>query len=324
MEIIAEAVNAPDGKIGSKRYKVAESGWDGDITSVYTYFKPWNMVIGVSFYKSDSYDAMARISRAGERFIFFLLPIGILMLGFSAFTARLAADRGKEMTGGLVEASNMIRDGNLLKTFPIDPEALEGLLTTFPTIAFDCATPEGMFIRGTREQHQSGFKRDHLIRRIIMRGMRGPLPFNEMHFDQTTADIMSKHVCKVNCRVADEGLRRELEAYIEEHADKLVNAPFDPVMFEISDRHANKGAGVAWLAAHYGISEDECAVYGDGGNDILMLARFKHSYAMINACQEAKDAANHIIGHCAFHAVPHHIMRTLRHDRAERARTTIE
>ena len=113
MKIIAEAVNAPDGKIGSKRYKVAESGWDGDITSVYTYFKPWNMVIGVSFYKSDSYDAMARISRAGERFIFFLLPIGILMLGFSAFTARLAADRGKEMTGGLVEASNMIRDGNL-------------------------------------------------------------------------------------------------------------------------------------------------------------------------------------------------------------------
>ena len=71
------------------------------------------MVIGVSFYKSDSYDAMARISRASERFIFFLLPIGILMLGFSAFTARLAADRGKEMTGGLVEASNMIRDGNL-------------------------------------------------------------------------------------------------------------------------------------------------------------------------------------------------------------------
>ena len=113
MKIIAEAVNAPDGKIGSKRYKVAESGWDGDITSVYTYFKPWNMVIGVSFYKSDSYDAMARISRASERFIFFLLPIGILMLGFSAFTARLAADRGKEMTGGLVEASNMIRDGNL-------------------------------------------------------------------------------------------------------------------------------------------------------------------------------------------------------------------
>lgn len=113
MKIIAEAVNAPDGKIGSKRYKVAESGWDGDITSVYTYFKPWNMVIGVSFYKSDSYDAMARISRAGERFIFFLLPIGILMLGFSAFTARLATDRGKEMTGGLVEASNMIRDGNL-------------------------------------------------------------------------------------------------------------------------------------------------------------------------------------------------------------------
>ena len=216
------------------------------------------------------------------------------------------------------------RTGRLLKTVPIDPAELEGLLTTFPTIAFDCATPDGMFIRGTREQHQAGFKRDNVVRRVIMRGMRGPLPFNDMHFDQTTADIMGKHVCKVNCRVADEGLRRELEAYLDEHAAKLVNAPFNPMMFEISDRHANKGAGVAWLAHHYGISEDECAVYGDGGNDILMLERFKHSYAMINACPEAKEAANHSIGHCAFHAVPHHIMRTLRRDRAERERTTIE
>ncbi len=216
------------------------------------------------------------------------------------------------------------RNGQLLKTFPIDPAALEDLLVTFPTIAFDCATPEGMFIRGTREQHDAGFKNDHVIRRMIMRGMRGPLPFDDMHFDQSTADILALHVCKVNCRVADEGLRRELTAYLDEHADTLVNAPFDARMFEISDRDANKGAGVAWLARHYGISEDECAVYGDGGNDIAMLSRFKHSYAMLNGSREAKDAASATIGHCALHAVPRHIMGTLRRDRPLRARVTIE
>lgn len=213
------------------------------------------------------------------------------------------------------------REGNLLKTFPIDPAALEDLLTTFPTIPFDCATPEGMFIRGSKEQHDEGFRRDNPIKRIIVRGMRGPLSFNNMHFDQTTADILKLHdVCKVNCRVVDPGLSRELAAYLAAHEDSLVNAPFNPIMFEISDRDANKGAGVAWLASYYGYTEDECAVYGDGGNDIAMLRRFRHSYAMANGSNEAKAAASAVIGHNAFHAVPRHIMATLRR---ERGRVTI-
>ena len=32
----------------------------------------------------------------------------------------------------------------------------------------------------------------------------------------------------------------------------------------------------------YGIEEDEIAVYGDGGNDLVMLRRFRHSYATAN------------------------------------------
>ncbi|OUN47783.1 hypothetical protein B5G20_03460 [Collinsella sp. An7] len=215
------------------------------------------------------------------------------------------------------------RTGRLLKTFPIEPEVLEDVLRTFPTIPFDCATPDGVFIRGSKAQHEEGFKRDHVIRRIIMRGMRGPLPTYHMVFDQKTEDILKLNVCKLNCRVPDEGLARELKAYLAEHTDTLVNAPFNPEMFEISDRDANKGAGVAWLAAHYGISEDECAVYGDGGNDIAMLKRFKHSYAMANGSDEAKEAASETIGYCAFHAAPRHIMRTLREQRAAGNYTTI-
>ena len=207
------------------------------------------------------------------------------------------------------------REGHLLKTFPIDPAALEDLLRTFPTIPFDCATPEGMFIRGSRQQHDEGFKRDNPIKRIIVRGMRGPFNMNDMHFDQTTDDILRmSDVCKVNCRVPDPGRRRELEAYLAEHTDTLVNAPFNPMMFEISDRDANKGAGVAWLASYYGYTEDECAVYGDGGNDIAMLKRFRHSYAMANGSDEAKAAASTVIGSNVFHAAPRHIMQTLRRE----------
>lgn len=208
------------------------------------------------------------------------------------------------------------REGNLLKTFPIDPAALEDLLRAFPTIPFDCATPEGMFIRGSKEQHDEGFRRDNPIKRIIVRGMRGPVGQNQMHFDQTTEDILNlTNVCKVNCRVPDSGLRRELESYLAGHTDTLVNAPFNPIMFEISDVGANKGAGVAWLASYLGYTEDECAVYGDGGNDIAMLKRFRHSYAMANGSDEAKAAASAVIGSNVFHAVPRHIMKTLRRER---------
>lgn len=217
------------------------------------------------------------------------------------------------------------RNGNLLKTFPIPREALEELLTAFPTIPFDCSTPEGTFVRGSLEQHNEGFKNDSPIKRIIVRGMRGARNKHDMYFDQTTADILNlPEVCKVNARVPDPGLERELHAFLNDHKDVLINAPFNPMMFEISEVHANKGVGVAWLASYYGISEDECAVYGDGGNDIAMLKRFKHSYAMRNGSDDAKSAASETIGSYLFHACSHHIMRTLRHDQSERGRIVIE
>ena len=57
------------------------------------------------------------------------------------------------------------------------------------------------------------------------------------------------------------------------------------------------------------------AVYGDGGNDIVMLDRFEHAYATSNGSDAAKRAAGNVIGNCAAHAVPRHMVATLRNDR---------
>jgi len=35
-------------------------------------------------------------------------------------------------------------------------------------------------------------------------------------------------------------------------------------------------------------------VFGDGGNDVEMLRWAGHGYAMANACEEAKAAANYL------------------------------
>lgn len=211
--------------------------------------------------------------------------------------------------GSIVRGQN----GEVLKTFTVDPAFVEELLRAFPQICFDCCTPDGMFSSGSYEMHQEGFKRDGLFRRIVMRGMRARGgAHEEQFFDQSLSSILSHEVCKINCRVTSEELDRDLKAFLADHADTVVNAPFDPVMFEITDKDCNKGESVAWLGRYYGIGEDEIAVYGDGGNDLVMLSRFRHSYATANGSDEAKAAASATIGRCEFHAVPRHILKTLR------------
>ena len=211
--------------------------------------------------------------------------------------------------GSIVRGQN----GELLKAFTVDPAFVEELLRAFPQICFDCCTPDGMFSSGSYEMHQAGFKRDGLFRRIVMRGMRARGgAHEEQFFDQSLSSILSHEVCKINCRVTSEELDRELKAFLADHEDTVVNAPFDPVMFEITDKDCNKGESVAWLGRYYGIGEDEIAVYGDGGNDLVMLSRFRHSYATANGSDEAKAAASATIGRCEFHAVPRHILKTLR------------
>ena len=89
--------------------------------------------------------------------------------------------------------------------------------------------------------HQAGFKKDSPIKRIVMRGMRARGGYHEeQYFDQSIGDILRHDVCKINCRVISSELERDLKAYLAERSDRVVNAPFDPVMFEITDVACNE------------------------------------------------------------------------------------
>lgn len=225
-------------------------------------------------------------------------------LGFGDLPIEVVASNGSVIYGA---------DGTLLKAFEIGPELVEDMLTAFPQIIFECIAPEGSYITGSLEDWldsfvaSSEFERKGMRRRNLRRAQDDPT----MRFSQGVAGVLEHEVCKVNCRIRDAALKREFEAYLEERSTDLVNAPFKPVMFEITRRGVNKGAGLAWLAAHFGIEEDEVAVYGDGGNDIEMLTRFRHAYAPANADAEAKRAAGTVIGSNAFHSVSKHMLRTV-------------
>lgn len=56
----------------------------------------------------------------------------------------------------------------------------------------------------------------------------------------------------------------------------------------------HKASGLKRLADRWGISPEQCAAFGDGGNDIEMLNYCGYSYAMENASQNVKDAAKYV------------------------------
>lgn len=56
----------------------------------------------------------------------------------------------------------------------------------------------------------------------------------------------------------------------------------------------HKASGLKRLAERWGISPEQCAAFGDGGNDIEMLQYCGHSYAMENAPREVKSAAKDV------------------------------
>lgn len=216
------------------------------------------------------------------------------------------------------------RTGKVIHHSAVDPTFIEELLRAFPAprACFEFVGLEQTFVSGTPDDLQAGYRGDGIARKIMMTGMRARR--RQMSrgwaFSQPASEICRYEICKVNARTADEGLERELHAFLGEHADTVVNTPFNPVMFEITDARVNKGEAVAWLAGYLGIRPDEVAVYGDGGNDIAMLERFEHAYATSNASDAAKRAAGpgHVIGSCAFHAVPKHMVRIVRGQRADR------
>ncbi|HIY79162.1 MAG TPA: Cof-type HAD-IIB family hydrolase [Candidatus Olsenella excrementavium] len=207
------------------------------------------------------------------------------------------------------------RGGEVLRHVTIDPAVIEELLTGFPAVCFNCVGRDHTYVRGTREQHASGYLMPRGLAGVILRyRMSRAVRTDEERFDCGNADVLAQDICKLNFRVPDPGMRREMEAFVAERSDVLVNASFDGDLFELTDARVNKGEAVAWLAGELGLSEDEVAVYGDGGNDLAMLERFDHAYATSNGSDAAKRAAGSVIGSCALHAVPRHIVRTVRRE----------
>ncbi len=75
-----------------------------------------------------------------------------------------------------------------------------------------------------------------------------------------------------------------------------------PHFLELQDKLANKGEGVAFVAAHLGVAEEHVYCVGDQQNDLSMLRRF-YSFATGNAQPDIQHAARQVVADCDNHAV---------------------
>lgn len=64
-----------------------------------------------------------------------------------------------------------------------------------------------------------------------------------------------------------------------------------PYYLDVTNKNANKGAVVEYLAQHVGVPAEEIATIGDQPNDVLMFKRSGFSIAMGNASDEVKAQA---------------------------------
>ena len=106
--------------------------------------------------------------------------------------------------------------------------------------------------------------------------------FTEETVDQVFRWILEE-VAQAGYHMFRERLRGKLEPTTSGHGSIDLIVP-----------GCHKASGLKRLVSRWGITPEQCAAFGDGGNDIEMLRYCAHSYAMDNAPQNVKDAAKYV------------------------------
>lgn len=193
------------------------------------------------------------------------------------------------------------------------PDFVKELLLKFPEYHFEFITEDRTYVRIPRSEYIQDFQQRSIWRNTWVR--KTPEEFEEYLSQYVSGadvpEICDREILKINCLELDPERYRRLEDHIRQNSDKVVNASFEPKVFELTDREVDKGKTVERLMRIVGAEREEVAVFGDGDNDISMLKRFPHSYAMENAMPKAKAAASEVIGHYRDYAALTQIERLL-------------
>ncbi|HGF4087910.1 TPA: Cof-type HAD-IIB family hydrolase [Yersinia enterocolitica] len=109
----------------------------------------------------------------------------------------------------------------------------------------------------------------------------------------------------------EKGRCPDFKPHLHEFFDKAYIVVSEDAWIDIADIGVHKGHTVEILQNLLNVNKDETMVFGDGLNDIELMERATFSFAMRNAFEETKSAANFITGRNTESAVMLTIQRIL-------------
>ncbi|HET9955785.1 MAG TPA: HAD hydrolase family protein [Polyangiaceae bacterium] len=91
-------------------------------------------------------------------------------------------------------------------------------------------------------------------------------------------------------------IQREHREHLQSACFPLARATMDGVWgLLVRSARVDKGTALEWLAGHYGVTTDELVAVGDWLNDVPMLERAGRSFAMNQAPEVVKSAADEVL-----------------------------
>lgn len=202
---------------------------------------------------------------------------------------------------------------NTLFLSTLDKEIVREFAESFSYPFMDYASDQGIYHICSQEEYEA-FQEEQVFKmsgnnewtKAFLKMQR-----KHMYYVNSVDELIEKDICKINFRITDQDVQSQLDHFLKKYPE-ICNAPFMEGYVEITNKEVNKANAIAWLSNALNIKEEEVAVYGDGGNDLLMLERFQHSYAPNNASPEAIKAAHQIIGPFEEYSVINHMVESIK------------
>ncbi len=164
-------------------------------------------------------------------------------------------------------------------------------LDTLPVI-YDCYMDGWGYMTGAMQERVDDFVSDPHTVDMVLR-LRKPVPELKSYLLEN-----GRPVQKIQLFTRDIPLRDRLIGELAEEYPQFSVTSSLPNNIEVNSVDADKAKAIRALAEYLGMDVSQTAAFGDGRNDVTMLAAAGIGVAMENACAEAKAAADMVTASC--------------------------